>query len=457
MQALKRNSFRKMKETDTTVIPKLPLNRSQKVVRAIKWTLIGSLVFVLCWRQYRVWRIPDVEPFDREAFLARYDRGGNDFHIFREASHLYHAAFTNEFDEAEQDFLGEWEEAKPVTREFLEAMRPALEHWLSGSDAEVSFELHPEDCDESTLIPIAAEMRLFVWLVRIENARLISAGDFDQALENYLKTVRVLSLHAGDGVTYYLISTHCYDLLRLQLESILAGKELQAGELKTFHDELALSGNRLSQLSGALQYNYFFSDQYVASNLVSETIPNFVTNEPELARRTVKQAYHNLLADCETPAGERPAVVRKEFRSAWRDLNTFLRRHGYWSFNNRKASLTIEYFQPATEDDVVQAGFGSLLYASEIVEQSLPPVNQLVRNRDSLRRQLQLDLIQIALHGYYREHGQFPDSLETLVPEWLDEVPLDANGRAYLFESDSNSCRLKLQNGSSELEVIAPD
>lgn len=437
--------------------PRPPLTLRQKTCRSLKIGVIASVVFIVGWRQYRVWRIPEVVPFDRQAFLARYDRDENEFHIFREASGLYHAAFTPEFQEAEQDFLGRWEDAKPVTRDFMEAMRPALGHWLSGSDAEMSFEVHPEDCDVTTLIPICQEMRFFVWLVRIENSRLISEGDFEGAIANYLNAVRILNLHADDGVIYWLVCTHCYDVLRSQLETILHGKELRADALAGLQDELTKSLDRLARLSAPLQYAYFFSAQHVEERLESQTVPNFLMNEPELARRTINQVYHNLLAESDASPEERPDVVRTEFSTSLRDLNTFLRRHGYWHFQGRKESLTIEYFQPATKDDVVQEAFGSLSYASEIVEESLPAVKQLVGRRDSLCRQIHLDLIEIALHGYHREHGQFPNTLEDLVPEWIDEVPVDVDGRAYQWEKNTAGCRLLLEDGTELFEVVPPE
>ena len=50
---------------------------------------------------------------------------------------------------------------------------------------------------------------------------------------------------------------------------------------------------------------------------------------------------------------------------------------------------------------------------------------------------LRLVRAELAIHGYRRDEGNFPASLQALVPDWLDEVPLDPfSGQALVYRAD---------------------
>lgn len=51
---------------------------------------------------------------------------------------------------------------------------------------------------------------------------------------------------------------------------------------------------------------------------------------------------------------------------------------------------------------------------------------------------LRLVRTELAIHGYRRDEGNFPTSLQTLVPAWLNEVPLDPfSGQALVYRADA--------------------
>jgi hypothetical protein len=43
------------------------------------------------------------------------------------------------------------------------------------------------------------------------------------------------------------------------------------------------------------------------------------------------------------------------------------------------------------------------------------------------------DLIVKALEAYYNENGKYPDTLQELVPKYLDEVPTTSTGQEYKY------------------------
>jgi hypothetical protein len=49
----------------------------------------------------------------------------------------------------------------------------------------------------------------------------------------------------------------------------------------------------------------------------------------------------------------------------------------------------------------------------------------------------EVDCALLALHAHHRNHGTWPDSLDALVPEFLDAVPLDgSNGRPLYYDPE---------------------
>lgn len=81
-----------------------------------------------------------------------------------------------------------------------------------------------------------------------------------------------------------------------------------------------------------------------------------------------------------------------------------------------------------------------------------PRLLRFIKPAQSQAARVQIANFEQALQHYYLEHaGKYPSSLEQLVPEYLDEVPLDPWGNPYVFRYPGS------HNKDFDIESWGPD
>jgi hypothetical protein len=150
----------------------------------------------------------------------------------------------------------------------------------------------------------------------------------------------------------------------------------------------------------------------------------FVKGDPELGRELIKQVFANYLSQCDLRPGDRVLAIA---------------RLGLYRPAGKEVPLLMD---PARLSDAVMN--------SPIVWHLVAAQSQIVMACDLERsRQAALELC-IFCEIYRREYGDYPDSFNALVPEFVAEVPRDWLGT-------SPSEKMLLASGKKELASDDPN
>jgi hypothetical protein len=157
---------------------------------------------------------------------------------------------------------------------------------------------------------------------------------------------------------------------------------------------------------------------------------------------------------------ERPLTPYLEFR--WRSLDnmttalasgTYYQRYSirdrlvaWWALSrqcrlirNHKEELLSIVARPLAEHRVDEAALQHLRGGWRFPYGSLDEARQLLNNRARVAYSRDVSALLISLELFQREHGAYPDSLEALVPEYIEALPASTGGRGPLmYERDGD-------------------
>ena len=71
-----------------------------------------------------------------------------------------------------------------------------------------------------------------------------------------------------------------------------------------------------------------------------------------------------------------------------------------------------------------------------------PPQINIRRMEKQARAQKDLALLERAVKGFHDRHGRYPPTLENLAPEFMETVPKDPWGRAYVWQKAGETWRI---------------
>lgn len=76
------------------------------------------------------------------------------------------------------------------------------------------------------------------------------------------------------------------------------------------------------------------------------------------------------------------------------------------------------------------------------IESELPEALKTIKGKsESAAREANLDAINSAIQSYFMENGQYPSSIEQLVPRYLQTIPLDPAGGTYYIKFEGGYAR----------------
>src|SRR5690606_22483418 len=81
------------------------------------------------------------------------------------------------------------------------------------------------------------------------------------------------------------------------------------------------------------------------------------------------------------------------------------------------------YFDDGAESEALMTAYHQPSYTQKYLNEWMPALQPGYERTHEDRLFQQMTVLQLSMHIYYREHGHFPETLETLVPDYIDELP----------------------------------
>lgn len=302
-----------------------------------------------------------------------------------------------------------WEHVTPVERAWLEANRSALEITLAASHRPSCVFYEPKDHRIDSRLDEAQATRELAWLLLLEARRLESQGELDEALECYLATVRLGHHVAARGTAIQYMIGNGIDALVCERMPHWAAHADQTP------DRIRNALRRIEEL--------FRSTPPLADAIKLEYLS---------IRRAMETDFDGLAADTGQDADVAGAVLTRhlmpsEYARAFRllDYRTTETLHFVAEVN---ASLS-SGLPPTPWRPTAQAGYDENTRVDRWARTTVVPLDPradywgtLPLHQETRHRSLRLIL---ALKGWQAEHGDLPETLDALVDDYFDRLPLD--------------------------------
>jgi len=333
----------------------------------------------------------------------------------------------------------DWSVVATDVRDHLEKCQPALAEWKLGTELDDGHYLDVADFDYSTLLPVVQDLRRFSRLAVLQMLRCQDEGKTDEAWA-WLRAALRSSRHAGKhGVAierFVGMSIHSRtakaivhwaardevssEQLWKALGDVREIYRLTTATSETMKAEATLATNTLEDpLYGTLMLPEF---RGVPDGLMRAYI--FAKGDPELGRELIKHVFANYLSQCDLRPSDRTLAIA---------------RLGLYRPTGKEVPPLMD---PAPLSDAVMS--------SRIVWHLVAGTSQVIMACDLERsRQAALELC-ILFEIYRRKHGDYPKTLNALVPEFVPEVPRDWLGA-------SPSEKMLLAVGKKEITAADPD
>ncbi len=388
-------------------------------------TLIVTLIAIapIIYRSSQFYGIPPIEPIvdpevDGRVTLSDHE---NAFTFYRRAASMLPSAPSSvdiRVGMKAIDSDQNWDAVSQDVRDHLDLCQAALAEWKLGTDLDEAHYLDVADFNYSTQLPLTQELRTFSELAALQALRALHQGNADESwvwLRASLRSSRHsgahgvaierfvgIALHTGAArsIVYWarrpevtseqlqqaLKEIREIDRLTLKASVTLKAEAVVASNvLENSHDTWMLIRNR--QIHAGLMPAYLF-----------------IKGDPELSHDLVRHVFANYLSQCDKSPCDRVNAAR---------LIGLYRPTGKES-------------PPLMDPDKLYEA----VMNSGIAFHLVPTFSQLVSAVDIERsRQDALELC-LLVEMYRRKHGDYPETLQALVPEFIVEVPTDWMGSA---------------------------
>jgi hypothetical protein len=437
--------------TETEAVEKADATLKQRSRFAIllrPWIMIPVTVLTVLVAiplGYRSSRLTSVPPIDD--IVDRETEGQIDIEPAENAFTYYERALRDLPAEPERSALwnavdalptGGWKAVAPVAEPLLDDCEELLAEWRRGTECEWGVRIQPADMEYIDL-PEVQTTRTMAWLAILASARSLHEGDAKESWE-WLRSLLRYSRHiSASGALLDRTVGHAYFAYAAEeLTRWASHPGVTVELLKDALVDLRQINRMLPPLSVNLKTEYlvamktldspaavreFFRDsslpQFKREGLQLEGYL-FLNAEPQLSRMLVRHSFANLLSQCDLPRRERTLAGSRFFRPTGTERPPLL--------------------DPAILEPAVMASPLGQYFVAKIFYAGSEDRAQ--------ARQTILELC-LCVELFRRAHGGYPRSLDELVPEFLDEVPLD------LFGAPTD--RLRLIRRDVEVWTRLPD
>lgn len=471
-----------------------------KFLKRYKWrililSLIAPVILFFIWREYRVWRIPDIgEPFDVEAFLKEYrDPEKDALKIYIEAGKLYTPLeeispnalkqtdtdlsflFLDKTPDQEKHNLSvamyDWRYAEPLVQDYLKANLAGLNLFQEGTSKKFATNILPikiqsllneeqvKTSESSDQSPTTNNFS-FRNIALFRAAQLVDQGDLEGAWACHQCLLRheIQLANSHSRVVEYLYSpSRTLIMSHSLLGQFLANENLTAEDLRKIYQEVIDLSQTLPPASSFYKMDYlrFKSDLKTINKKKNDPEEKLLLylNELEVFKRLVALWTHAQLQQCDLPTDNRPEMKTIVFQPFMPSINPLGLEPGKltcYPFQGEYKINEVSYTQndlEATYRALILDDMG-LQFPRSDPEESL----------NIIRKEILMDLLMIALQCYHREQGKFPERLEQLVPDYIEELPGNPANHNQPFGYEVNAGRVKLISTEEEQprQVIIP-
>lgn len=427
-----------------------PWNWPWSVWGLVTVLMLAMLPFVV--RAYFLSAVPVMaEPFDIAAFVGdEIPVEENAFTEYRQVFEMRNVLMQGLHQKSasepasrdyEEVYTGGWEASSDGMRAWLEAHRPALAIWRRGTEKSRALDVLPSERPFETVWGASQDLQDVVPLVLVDQMRWLHEGNVDEAWKLARAAYRSGGHVSQRGVVITgLFSTVIHDMssegmqrwaehpavtadqLRASLANVTADFALYESESNLLRTDYVALRSSLSRPEWAGMMGSNFSmpliDKIVPASVVSGFM--WVVGEPELTIRITRQIVANQTREVDKSLAERRQLSGSRMTMLF----------------DTDPTVTLG----SAELDAKQLDSG--IKASILAKMVLPATKQLDDAYMRLRgRQAALEVM-LATQAYRRDKGEFPESLDALIPQYLEAVPFDPcdrNGGRIHYRRDSTT------------------
>jgi hypothetical protein len=318
----------------------------------------------------------------------------------------------------------EWDAVSPAAKKGLEECEAVLADWKFGTEFERGVQIQPADLQFWDIIGVQ-ESRTISHLALLKSAQCLHEGKPEEAWQ-WLRALFRFSRHLGNPGPWVtrLLGRSYHAMANEQLVAWASHKDVTAEQLQSALTELREINELTAAFSANLKAEYltyskffsspemirkYFRDECPLWNGPALNIPEafhdgylFLNAEPELCEVLLRHVFANHLSQCDLPRWER-----------------------------KIAGTRLLLFLPTGKEKppLMDAGaLNDVLMRSIMAQHHFPMSFKLLEIIDREQaRQTAYELC-LTVELFRRQHGEYPESLEALVPEFLDQVPRDQFG-----------------------------
>jgi|GEM_PF-1149334 hypothetical protein len=399
--------------------------------------IAAFLVSPFVTRWICLWQVPDVAlPFDVEEVVQReIHREDDAMARYAQAMRLFNRSFIpdeNSFNsmkafyaaqsEAKTEPKGKWD--KRLDR-WLERNKEALEEYRLATEMTHASRISSKSADGDAIVGNHQMFRELVRLAELEAIRHERRGDLDVAWGWHLANLRCVR-HcqiAGHAIGISIRNSTYLGIARWAEYASLNSEQLQVARQELLADRDAwvsrselLTSNYLKfrdTMNGAEAPNHLFPFWRFSGSewpllLFGKRIALWSIGQPDIVMRLARQELVNNLQQIELP-------LHLRCRSkSYKNEIVFLSDH-----KAGRASGQLDPFQLLTKLEAhleKMPGLEGRLLGGGGIDRS--------NHRNHAARKQTGD-VALAAHQYQRRHGEFPATVEQLVPEYLETIPFD--------------------------------
>ena len=399
--------------------------------------LILTTPFLL--RAWFIWSVPDIRPFDENAFCkVDIPADQNAFTFYREAGRLAEGVQTAHkasnvvmpIENMDEVVENGWSVANDSVKAWCLDYGKPLAEWRKGTELADAFYVSPREVtfkvDVMTQFPVLNEARHFARLARFEGLRLESEGDFSKAKAWYIAILRcsrhftrhAFNLQRMTGSALHAMASASLvrwaedlrltsDQLQTAIKEVQAVDRMTAAASSTLKADYLLACNTLNQRGWLQEMQVDEDDEGVNEPGATLTsIALWLVGEPQVTQRVLRQVLSNQLNEIDKPLPEQhpqAGLANAALFQPDQKLPQKPNQLGPVEINQAVSRLMItRIFVPAPQN------FDQF-------------TNHVARDR---ARQSSLE-IGLAAQAYRREHGEFPEDSATLVPKFIGQWPAD--------------------------------
>lgn len=316
---------------------------------------------------------------------------------------------------------GDWSDVTPAVKAELASCELLLDEWKRGTECDRGIRVQSADAEPWDLIGVT-ESRTISRLVILKSAMFLHEGKSGKAWE-WLQAFFRFSRHLGNPGHWIdrSLGVSCHAMFKKSIVHWAADDVVTASQIENAIRELRVIYRLTARNSVVVRHGYLTSAKlvsksesldefYVSADVVPEQMESvsdiylFLNAEPQLAELLLRHLYANCLSQCDLPRGDRVL-----------------------------AATRYPLFKPAGSENPPLLNVKALddgLTRSRMAQWLGPNIHSLLDMTDRERTcQTALELC-LTAELFRRIHGRYPEKLQDLVPEFIEEIPRDLFGTA---------------------------